>query len=423
MWLLMLGLIVIILFSLFLSIQFKDFFYLIFPLIILIVFTFSKLKFKNKIKVKLVSSQQFYKITKKSISSLILVIVNFLKKIGIYVIIILLFFILAYFNRNSLSKLFNIKSPSTPNILCIGEEQEILLARKCSVPIVRSDDGHGSGFVVTRGFLVTNKHVIEDSDRFTILIGGVEREATLWNYSHTYDLAILKVPKSIEACNWFDSSKIETTENLYAIGWPLSPEGESTLSRGVFSRMVNFDGIEYVQTDTSINPGNSGGPLINKCGVVGINTSKVAQEGVQGLGFALTSNGAKLVIEQLIKEGSDNTFTPHSEEFEQKQQNSNSRGYVAPPRSIDINSVTSYRDNINGVKASWESARGRYPQDLMNKLIDSFTRQIVFCNTLVERLQNNGGRASQDDLFMWDSIIKMSNETAAITQALNKGNY
>ena len=419
----MLAITVITLFSFFLSIQFKDFFYLIFPLIISTVFALSKLKFKYKINVKLISSQQFYNEVKKSIRSLKLVIVNIVKKIGIFVIVILLFFVLAYFNRNSLSKLSNIKPSPTPSISCLGEEQEILLARRCSVPIVRSDQGHGSGFVVTSGFLVTNKHVIEDSDRFTILVDGMERGATLWNYSHTYDLAILKVPNSIEGCKWFDSSKIEVTENLYAIGWPLSPEGESTLSRGVFSRMVNFDGIEYIQTDTSINPGNSGGPLINKCGIVGINTSKVAQEGVQGLGFALTSDGAKPVIEQLIKEGSDNTLTPHSEEFEQKQQNNNSGGgYVAPPPSIDVNSVTSYRDLLIGVKNSWESARSRYSQDVMNNLIDSFTRQIMFCNTLIERLQKNGGHASQDDLFMWDSIMKMRNESAAITQRLNSGN-
>ncbi len=412
-------LLLLVIISIHFSIQYNDFFYTLVPSIVIVSLLIFRFVFSGSLHLSGLGKIKFVKFSSRLL----------LKSAPALLMVAIVGLVLFFGKSKLVNQILPTIQKPTQSVSCPGEQEEIVLARKCTVPVVRSDKGHGSGFVVRPGFLVTNKHVIEDSDSFTVRTGDTNREATLWNYSHSYDLAILKVPTNIDSCNWYDSSRVQDIENLYAIGWPLNPDGESTLSRGVFSRVVNFDGINYVQTDTSINPGNSGGPLINKCGVVGINTSKISQEGVQGLGFALTSEGARPVIEQLIKEGSVNTLTPHSEKYAQKQQGgSNSgggwgSGYVAPPPTVDINSVISYRGHIAGVKDSWERARGRYPPDLMNKMLDSFTRQLLFCDTLIDRLQKNGGRAFQDDLFMWDSIIKMSNETAAIAQQLNSGQY
>ena len=95
--------------------------------------------------------------------------------------------------------------------------------------------------------------------------------------------------------------------------------------------------------------------------------------------------------------------------------------YKAPVNqtSLSINEVLSYRDNIRNIKPSWERARGRFPDDRINFLIDSFTRQLSFLDTIINN-HSSRGSFSQDDLNLWNGVIKMGNETSLVTSELNK---
>lgn len=298
------------------------------------------------------------------------------------------------------------------------ELETVDLAKSCTIIIERDDGGHGSGFSVHPGYAITNKHVIEDAGELKTWIDGKEVIISLWNYSPNYDVAIVKIPEEIGTCKWFESSKLLTAENLYAVGWPNSSYGESTITKGIYSRINKFeDGLEFVQTDAPINPGNSGGPLLNKCGVVGINTLKeswsVNDVPLEGLGNALASSLLIPLVDELI-EGGGEVDIPKSDVV---YQSSNS---IVPNNSPTI-SEAELANHLNGLRNalnSWKGSDGLYPQEDLDKLRDSLTRQIQFSETLLSRI--SGGRTpSQDDLFMWDSIVKMSYEASVIAARLN----
>ena len=187
------------------------------------------------------------------------------------------------------------------------EQQSLNQAKQCSY-VIRTDRGHGSGFAIAEHYLVTNKHVIEEAQEITTWVNGEELELDLWNFDLVVDLAVLYTDKSLQTCSWADSDEIALAQTLYAIGWPNSPDGESSITKGIFSRNIQTEqGPIFIQTDTAINPGNSGGPLVNSCGVVGINTAKIAWSGedipAEGFSFAITSNYAFDIVNELIANG------------------------------------------------------------------------------------------------------------------------
>lgn len=301
---------------------------------------------------------------------------------------------------------------------CI-EDYSINAAKSCTVLITRNDGGHGTGFSVKKGFIVTNKHVVEGAKKLTTWIDG-EKPLTMWNYSPTLDIAILKLPVDIPTCKWFDSSQLSLAETLYAVGWPNAPTGESTITKGIFSRLNKFEGgLEFVQTDAAINPGNSGGPLVNSCGVVGINTIKDfwTQEQLprplEGLGNALSSKILIPLVDELIAQGKESSIPRNTASYK-----TNNPNIPVNTPSLDINSIKTYLARLYEFRKSWSTDNGRYPKQDIDALMDSFNRQISFCEALVSRL-SNGRRPTQDDLFMWDSVVKMSYETAALTARLN----
>lgn len=306
----------------------------------------------------------------------------------------------------------------TDKTKCI-EDYSINNAKMCTVLIMRDDGGHGTGFSVKKGYLITNKHVVDGAKKLTTWIDG-QKDLTMWNYSPTLDVAVLKLPIDIPTCKWFDSSNLSLAETLYAVGWPNDPTGDSTITKGIFSRLNKFEGgLEFVQTDAAINPGNSGGPLVNSCGVVGINTIKEfwTQEQLprplEGLGNALSSKLLIPLANDLIAQGKESAIPNSAITYKRN----NPQGPVNTP-SLDINNIKNYLSRLHELKNSWSTNNGRYPRQDIDALLDSFTRQITFCETLISRL-DGGKRATQDDLFMWDSVVKMSYETAAITQRLN----
>ncbi len=174
----------------------------------------------------------------------------------------------------------------------------------------------GSGVVIDRdrGYVVTNNHVIQNSDLITVRVGRTEMLGDLVGADPKTDLAVVKVKGSVpQAASWGDSDKLEPGDWVLAIGSPFGLE--RTVSAGIISAtsrnnlgVVAADAYEdFIQTDVAINPGNSGGPLVDLRGrVVGINTaiSRISfDQGSQGIGFAISSSLARRVVDQLIKSG------------------------------------------------------------------------------------------------------------------------
>lgn len=174
------------------------------------------------------------------------------------------------------------------------------------------EQGSGSGIIIsTDGYIVTNQHVIADANKITVILNsGEEFEATLIGADARTDLAVLKINKTgLTAAPLGDSNLAEVGDLAVAIGNPLGQELAGTVTAGVISavnRKMTVDGRTYnlIQTDAAINPGNSGGALVNKYGqVIGINSIKMSQEGVEGIGFAIAMSEAKPIIDDLMNNG------------------------------------------------------------------------------------------------------------------------
>ncbi|MCL4353439.1 MAG: S1C family serine protease [Patescibacteria group bacterium] len=303
-----------------------------------------------------------------------------------------------------------------------NREKTIALAKSSTMLVERDDGGHGSAFSTAKGFAVTNKHVVEGAKKLYTWLNGERKELKLWNYSPTMDIAIIKLPNEGFTINWFDSSKLNLAEELYAVGWPNTAVGDSTITKGIYSRLNRYEGgLDFVQTDAAINPGNSGGPLINECGVVGINTLKEIwtdeqlPRPLEGLGNAISSQTIAPLVDKLIKEGSENTAIPG---VAKTTTYTNSPNVPSNSPTLNLGEIQTYLNNLYGWRDSWLKHRDKYPSDDINKLLDSFDRQIIFCQTLVNRL-GSGKNATQDDLIMWDAVVKMSYESGSIAQRLN----
>lgn len=169
----------------------------------------------------------------------------------------------------------------------------------------------GSGVIIDgkRGFILTNAHVVTQSDAISVALED-EREfqAQIVGMDPDSDLAVLKIgnQEDLPAIEMGNSEDLMIGETVVAIG---NPFGFShTVTTGVISalnRSVRTDDMVYhnfIQTDASINPGNSGGPLLNIHGdLIGINTAIYAK--AQGIGFAIPINKAKRIVSDLIQYG------------------------------------------------------------------------------------------------------------------------
>lgn len=164
----------------------------------------------------------------------------------------------------------------------------------------------GSGFIIsTDGYIVTNNHVVDGAETITVTMEEKKKEksytATVIGTDPDTDLALLKIDaQNLPSLQFGDSEALEVGEWLIAIGNPLGLDHSVTAgilsAKGRNIQSGSYD--DFLQTDASINPGNSGGPLLNLEGkVIGINTA-IANR-AQGIGFAIPSNLAKKVIEDL----------------------------------------------------------------------------------------------------------------------------
>ena len=187
-----------------------------------------------------------------------------------------------------------------------------------NVSYMNSNSGEGSGIILrSDGYIVTNSHVIGDSSKYDVSVitsDGQTYDAKVIGYDVRSDLAVLKIDATdLPECEMGDSSQLVLGDYVMAIGNPGGRQFAGSVTLGIVSgvdRIIDTENTEstsamrYIQTDAAINPGNSGGALVNMYGqVIGINTSKIAATGYEGMGFAIPSVKVKEIVTDLISYG------------------------------------------------------------------------------------------------------------------------
>ncbi len=174
--------------------------------------------------------------------------------------------------------------------------------------------GSGSGIILSDdGYIVTNAHVIEGAEKVKVVLYNEEEyEAIIIGADNQTDIAVLKIEaKNLVEAEFGDSSQVEIGETVYALGNPGGLSLQSSFTDGMISglnRVITTDDSIYsmtvLQTSAAINPGNSGGALINEYGqVIGITSAKIISTDYEGIGFAIPTQTAKPIIEEIITKG------------------------------------------------------------------------------------------------------------------------
>lgn len=182
--------------------------------------------------------------------------------------------------------------------------------KRFEAPKERKQQGLGSGVIVdATGLIITNNHVVNKADEIKVFLSDKrEFKAKLVGTDAKTDVAVLKIEATgLPTVAWADSDKLEVGEFVLAVGNPFGLT--QTVTLGIVSALGRAAGIaeyeDFIQTDAAINPGNSGGALVNVRGeLVGINTAIYSQSGGNmGIGFAVPSNMAHSIMEQLVQHG------------------------------------------------------------------------------------------------------------------------
>lgn len=180
--------------------------------------------------------------------------------------------------------------------------------------------GSGTGFVYKLddefAYIATNYHVIDDANSLNIVFSDYEKvdDIEIIGSDKYVDIAVLRMPKEHARLIAIlgDNDDISLGDTVFTVGSPLGERFIGTVTRGVLSgkdrsvpvyvnntHVVDWE-MDVLQTDAAINPGNSGGPLLNNQGeVIGINSLKLVQDEVEGMGFAIPINDAKKYIEDI----------------------------------------------------------------------------------------------------------------------------
>ncbi|GGF21024.1 hypothetical protein GCM10010954_19730 [Halobacillus andaensis] len=256
---------------------------------------------------------------------------------GVLGAIVAAFLITAVFQWKGITVNVETNEPSAQaNELNLGEDQSevtqaINKTSEAVVGISNSQDGvqgsqeagTGSGVIYKKdggqAFVATNHHVIENASSLeVILYDGTKAKAELKGSDPLTDLAVLQIDgEHVDKVAELGSAKdVEVGQTAIAIGNPLGMEFAGSATQGIISGLnrnipVDINGdqqpdweTEVIQTDAAINPGNSGGALINLKGeVIGINSMKIAQAEVEGIGFSIPMDIAKPIIDDLETTG------------------------------------------------------------------------------------------------------------------------
>lgn len=230
----------------------------------------------------------------------------------------------SFFQGNKVSK--NVNGSSKNPITRVAET-----VSQCVVGINNSNDGvlgsenstySGSGIIFKAdGYIVTNYHVIKGTNKHLVKLSNSKDSkplnAKVIGYDAMSDLAVIKVDAdNLPTAVLGDSSKVQVGDTAIAIGNPLGDEFSGSVTAGIISAINREIRIQdpstgitttykVLQTDAAINPGNSGGALCNEDGeVIGINSLKIgSNENVEGMGFAISINEAKKIINSIMKNG------------------------------------------------------------------------------------------------------------------------
>ncbi|MBF7016844.1 S1C family serine protease [Staphylococcus durrellii] len=221
--------------------------------------------------------------------------------------------------RTSVNKMINDVSPSIVGVINMQKTQNLndLLEGKSSKS---QQAGVGSGVIYEKNnnsaYIVTNNHVIDGASDIKVqLHNNKQVNAKLVGKDALTDIAVLKInhTEGIEAIKFANSSKVKTGDSVFAMGNPLGLEFANSVTSGIISAnertidtqtAAGANKVNVLQTDAAINPGNSGGALVDINGnLVGINSMKIANEQVEGIGFAIPSNEVKVTIKSLVENG------------------------------------------------------------------------------------------------------------------------
>ncbi|WP_079507382.1 S1C family serine protease [Mesobacillus jeotgali] len=218
-------------------------------------------------------------------------------------------------NSGSIADIIETSSKSIVGITNIQQQSNPFSQSQGNV-----ESGSGSGVIFKKqgnsAFIVTNNHVIEGASKVEVsLYNGEKVPAEVVGADALTDLAVVKIDasKAADVIEFGDSSVLRPGDQVLAIGNPLGLDLSRTVTQGIVSAVDRSISVptsagewemNVIQTDAAINPGNSGGALINTDGkVIGINSLKISQNGVEGLGFAIPSNEAMPIVNQLIEKG------------------------------------------------------------------------------------------------------------------------
>lgn len=174
----------------------------------------------------------------------------------------------------------------------------------------------GSGFVYKKedqkGYVLTNHHVINGADEIKVVNNNDQSvEAKLLGSDELSDLAVLSIDESavMDVATFGKSEDVEVGDTVFTVGTPLGNEYKGSVTKGILSgknRLVSVDTtsggfvMEVLQTDAAMNPGNSGGPLVNVNGeVIGVNSLKLVEDEIEGMGFAIPSELVQTELESL----------------------------------------------------------------------------------------------------------------------------
>ena len=177
--------------------------------------------------------------------------------------------------------------------------------------ITNMELGSGSGVIYSEdGYIITNYHVIEDATSVVVTLSDEqEYEAVIIGADEASDLAVLKIDagRKLPAAELGNSSELQIGELVVAIGNPLGYDNTVTdgIVSGLNRQLSDYtDEMTLIQTNAAINSGNSGGALVNGRGeVIGINSAKLVASNAEGMGFALSIDEVKPLVEQLITQG------------------------------------------------------------------------------------------------------------------------
>jgi serine protease Do len=307
----------------------------------------------------------------------------------------------------------------------------------------RPTRGVGSGFIIdAKGYILTNNHVIEGATRITIgLLTGERFRGKVIGIDKETDLAVIKIDAAhdLPVMKFGDSNAAQVGDWVLAIGSPFGLD--QTVTAGIISKkerdsssFTNFQ--RFLQTDAAINRGNSGGPLVNMHGeAIGVNSQIATVTGdYNGIGFALPSNEAKFVTEQILAGGKVKrgylgvTLEPVRSEFAKVYGLAEARGAIVADVPADHNGLPTPAVKaglqVNDVIIEFNGQPVRDSNDLIGKVAGASVGQTVALTFLrdvdgkLDRRTVNVTLAERPDLTARDGEVvdpKEKPETAKTT--------